>query len=47
MSNTYRGNFMVGYILSKKNNRKLQTLLLDILYIKQSMKTLLNFKTFW
>lgn len=37
---------MVGYILSKKNNRKLQTLLLGILYIKQSMKTLLNFKTF-
>ena len=38
MSNTYRGSAMVGVILSK-NNRKLQTLLLGILYIKQSMKT--------
>ena len=32
MSNTYRGSAMVGVILSKKNNRKLQILLLDILY---------------
>lgn len=31
----------------KKDNRELQTLLLGILYIKQSMKAQRNFKTFW
>ena len=30
----------------QKENRKLQTLFLRILYIKQSMKEQLNFKTF-
>ena len=39
MSNTYRGNSMVGVIVSKKIIGNYKHLLLDILYIKQSMKT--------
>ena len=39
MSNTYRGNAMVGYILSPKNNRELQNYYLVFYTLRKSLQT--------
>ena len=39
MSNTYRGNSMVGYILSPKNNREFQNYCLVFYTLRKSLQT--------